>query len=117
MAHKKAGGSSRNGRDSAGRRLGVKRFGGERVNAGTIIIRQRGTKFHAGDAVGMGKDHTLFALRAGYVLFRKRRKRSLISIVSAERLASNLASSSAVNLASSLSSASSPNQPAEPSEP
>ena len=123
MAHKKAGGSSRNGRDSAGRRLGVKRFGSERVNAGTIIIRQRGTKFHAGEAVGMGKDHTLFALRAGYVLFRKRRMRSLVSVVSAEQLAeglaSNLASRLAGDLASNLSSTSSPNRPsaAEPSEP
>ncbi len=81
MAHKKAGGSSRNGRDSAGRRLGVKRFGGERVKAGMIIIRQRGTKFHAGEAVGMGKDHTLFALRAGYVSFCKRRTRSFVSVL------------------------------------
>ena len=61
MAHKKAGGSSRNGRDSAGRRLGVKKFGGEKVLAGNIIIRQRGTKVHPGDNVGIGKDHTLFA--------------------------------------------------------
>ena len=65
MAHKKAGGSSRNGRDSAGRRLGVKCFGGERVLAGNIIIRQRGTKWHPGVNVGMGKDHTLFALTEG----------------------------------------------------
>ena len=72
MAHKKAGGSSRNGRDSAGRRLGVKKFGGESVLAGNIIVRQRGTKFHPGDNVGMGKDHTLFALLSGSVSFRKK---------------------------------------------
>jgi large subunit ribosomal protein L27 len=71
MAHKKAGGSSRNGRDSAGRRLGVKKFGGEIVVAGNIIVRQRGTKFHPGDDVGMGRDHTLFALIDGSVKFRK----------------------------------------------
>lgn len=71
MAHKKAGGSSRNGRDSAGRRLGVKKFGGEAVVAGNIIIRQRGTKYHPGQNVGMGKDHTLFALVNGHVAFRK----------------------------------------------
>ncbi|GAB5389290.1 MAG: 50S ribosomal protein L27 [Alphaproteobacteria bacterium] len=71
MAHKKAGGSSRNGRDSAGRRLGVKKFGGESVLAGNIIVRQRGTKFHNGDNVGIGKDHTLFALVDGFVSFRK----------------------------------------------
>ena len=65
MAHKKAGGSSRNGRDSAGRRLGVKKFGGEQVLAGNIIVRQRGTKFYPGSGVGIGKDHTLFALTAG----------------------------------------------------
>ena len=70
MAHKKAGGSSRNGRDSAGRRLGVKRFGGEVVIPGNIIVRQRGTKFHPGSNVGMGKDHTLFALTEGRVAFR-----------------------------------------------
>jgi large subunit ribosomal protein L27 len=69
MAHKKAGGSSRNGRDSAGRRLGVKKFGGEAVIAGNIIVRQRGTKFYAGANVGMGKDHTLFALSEGAVKF------------------------------------------------
>ena len=69
MAHKKAGGSSRNGRDSAGRRLGVKKFGGEKVLAGNIIIRQRGTKVHPGDNVGIGKDHTLFALKGGKVFF------------------------------------------------
>ena len=69
MAHKKAGGSSRNGRDSAGRRLGVKKFGSEGVVAGNIIVRQRGTKFYAGSNVGMGKDHTLFALTDGKVRF------------------------------------------------
>ncbi len=69
MAHKKAGGSSRNGRDSPGRRLGVKKFGGEIVLPGNIIVRQRGTKFHPGARVGMGRDHTLFALEAGAVQF------------------------------------------------
>ncbi len=69
MAHKKAGGSSRNGRDTAGRRLGVKKFGGEAVIPGNIIIRQRGTKWHPGDNVGMGKDHTIFALVDGAVSF------------------------------------------------
>ncbi|HXP05624.1 MAG TPA: 50S ribosomal protein L27 [Stellaceae bacterium] len=71
MAHKKAGGSSRNGRDSRGRRLGVKKFGGEIVVPGNIIVRQRGTKFHPGDEVGMGRDHTLFALIDGSVKFHK----------------------------------------------
>ena len=71
MAHKKAGGSSRNGRDSAGRRLGVKKFGGQEVIAGNIIVRQRGTKFYPGENVGMGKDHTLFALSDGRVSFRE----------------------------------------------
>ena len=70
MAHKKAGGSSRNGRDSAGRRLGVKKFGGEQVIGGNIIVRQRGTKYYPGEGVGMGKDHTLFALTNGRVAFR-----------------------------------------------
>ena len=69
MAHKKAGGSSRNGRDSESKRLGVKAFGGELIPAGSIIVRQRGTQFHAGDNVGMGKDHTLFALKHGKVQF------------------------------------------------
>jgi large subunit ribosomal protein L27 len=69
MAHKKAGGSSRNGRDTAGRRLGVKKFCGEVVLAGNIIVRQRGTKYHPGENVGMGKDHTLFALTEGKVTF------------------------------------------------
>ncbi|MCH7863308.1 MAG: 50S ribosomal protein L27 [Proteobacteria bacterium] len=71
MAHKKAGGSSRNGRDSAGRRLGVKKFGGETVLAGNILVRQRGTKFYPGVNVGMGKDHTLFALVDGRVSFKE----------------------------------------------
>ncbi|MGV8833208.1 MULTISPECIES: 50S ribosomal protein L27 [Devosia] len=70
MAHKKAGGSSRNGRDTAGRRLGVKKFGGEVVVAGNIIIRQRGTKWHPGTGVGLGKDHTIYALVDGNVSFR-----------------------------------------------
>ena len=81
MAHKKAGGSSRNGRDSAGRRLGVKKFGGEAVIAGNIIVRQRGTKFHPGENVGMGKDHTLFALCNGNVSFRQKAgKRMFVSV-------------------------------------
>ena len=71
MAHKKAGGSSRNGRDTAGRRLGVKRFGGQDVLAGNILVRQRGTTFHAGENVGMGRDHTLFALKNGRVVFKQ----------------------------------------------
>ncbi len=71
MAHKKAGGSSRNGRDSAGRRLGVKKFGGESVIPGNIIIRQRGTKVHPGDGVGIGRDHTIFATADGHVAFKK----------------------------------------------
>ena len=80
MAHKKAGGSSRNGRDSAGRRLGVKKFGGEDVLAGNIIVRQRGTKVHPGRNVGMGKDHTLFALAEGTVLFHKTRDRTVVHV-------------------------------------
>ncbi|UOM34424.1 50S ribosomal protein L27 [Acuticoccus sp. I52.16.1] len=83
MAHKKAGGSSRNGRDTAGRRLGFKKFGGEAVEPGNIIVRQRGTRWHAGDNVGMGKDHTLFALTEGYVAFRKRLGRTFVSVTSA----------------------------------
>ena len=71
MAHKKAGGSSRNGRDSAGRRLGVKKFGNEAVLAGNILVRQRGTKYHPGSNVGMGRDHTLFALVDGDVEFKR----------------------------------------------
>lgn len=82
MAHKKAGGSSRNGRDSAGRRLGLKQFGGEAVVAGNIIARQRGTTWHAGSNVGMGKDHTLFALSDGRVEFKRKAKgRVYVSIV------------------------------------
>jgi large subunit ribosomal protein L27 len=81
MAHKKAGGSSRNGRDSEAKRLGVKRFGGEEVIPGNILVRQRGTKFHAGDNVGMGKDHTLFALTAGKVTFKVgRSRRTYVSV-------------------------------------
>ncbi|MBZ0287253.1 MAG: 50S ribosomal protein L27 [Anaerolineae bacterium] len=76
MAHKKGGGSSRNGRDSNAQRLGVKRFGGELVIPGNIIIRQRGTKFHPGLNVGMGKDHTLFATIEGYVTFERMRGRN-----------------------------------------
>ena len=84
MAHKKAGGSSRNGRDSAGRRLGVKLYGGQEAVAGNIIVRQRGTKWWAGDNVGMGKDHTLFALTDGQVTFKKGLKgRTFISVIPA----------------------------------
>jgi large subunit ribosomal protein L27 len=84
MAHKKAGGSSRNGRDSPGQRLGVKRFGGQEVLAGNILVRQRGTKFHAGDNVGIGKDHTLFALVNGKVAFQtKRAGRCYVSVLPA----------------------------------
>ncbi len=82
MAHKKAGGSSRNGRDSAGQRLGLKIFGGEQVLAGNIIARQRGTKWHAGRNVGVGKDHTLFALTNGKVEFRTKTKgRVFVSVL------------------------------------
>lgn len=82
MAHKKAGGSSRNGRDSAGRRLGVKKFGNETVVPGNIIVRQRGTKFHPGENVGIGKDHTLFALTEGRVQFAtKSQDRKVVSIL------------------------------------
>jgi large subunit ribosomal protein L27 len=88
MAHKKAGGSSRNGRDTAGRRLGVKKFGGEQVLAGNIIIRQRGTKFWAGDNVGMGRDHTLFATAAGAVKFvTKKDDRTYVTVVPNEVMA------------------------------
>lgn len=81
MAHKKAGGSSRNGRDSEGRRLGVKKFGGEAVIPGNIIVRQRGTKFHPGANVGMGTDHTIFAVAEGKVTFtRKAGGRTFISV-------------------------------------
>jgi large subunit ribosomal protein L27 len=81
MAHKKAGGSSRNGRDSAGRRLGLKLFGGQTCLAGNILVRQRGTKWHPGNNVGMGKDHTLFALIDGRVEFRTKAKgRTYVSV-------------------------------------
>ena len=80
MAHKKAGGSSRNGRDSAGRRLGVKKFGGEIVVPGNIIVRQRGTKFHPGERVGMGRDHTLFALEGGAVQFHEGHRRAQLHL-------------------------------------
>jgi large subunit ribosomal protein L27 len=82
MAHKKAGGSSRNGRDSAGRRLGIKLFGGQEAVAGNILARQRGTKWHPGANVGLGKDHTLFALVNGRVEFRTKAKgRTYVSVV------------------------------------
>ncbi|MGD9539861.1 50S ribosomal protein L27 [Methylocystis sp.] len=84
MAHKKAGGSSRNGRDSDGRRLGVKKFGGESVVGGNIIVRQRGTKWHPGRNVGMGKDHTLFALVDGVVEFKSSGGRSSVSVTPAQ---------------------------------
>ncbi len=83
MAHKKAGGSSRNGRDSDGRRLGVKKFGGEAVLAGNILVRQRGTKFHAGVNVGMGVDHTLFATAEGIVSFKQKSARNYVSVTPA----------------------------------
>jgi large subunit ribosomal protein L27 len=82
MAHKKAGGSSRNGRDSKGRRLGVKKFGGEHVISGNIIVRQRGTKWHPGSNVGLGTDHTLFAMIEGQVAFQtKANGRSYVSVI------------------------------------
>ncbi|MFN3234892.1 MAG: 50S ribosomal protein L27 [Gammaproteobacteria bacterium] len=86
MAHKKAGGSTRNGRDSNAQRLGVKKFGGERVIAGNIIIRQRGTNTHPGKNVGMGKDHTLYALSDGFVRFVKRgpKNRKFVDVVDAQ---------------------------------
>jgi large subunit ribosomal protein L27 len=80
MAHKKGGGSSKNGRDSHSKRLGVKKYGGELVLAGSILVRQRGTKFHAGENVGMGTDHTLFAKVTGSVAFKERRGKKLIAI-------------------------------------
>jgi large subunit ribosomal protein L27 len=85
MAHKKAGGSSRNGRDSDSKRLGVKRYGGQLVLAGNIIVRQRGTEFHPGENVGLGKDHTLFALVEGHVSFtiKGEKRRRTVSIVPA----------------------------------
>jgi large subunit ribosomal protein L27 len=86
MAHKKSGGSSRNGRDSNSKRLGVKRFGGEEVLAGNIIVRQRGTQFHAGRNVGMGRDHTLFATETGAVSFREGAKgRVFVSILPSDK--------------------------------
>ena len=83
MAHKKAGGSTRNGRDSKSKRLGVKKFGGEQVLAGNIILRQRGTKYHAGVNVGLGHDHILFATAAGRVAFNRRgpQKRAFVDVV------------------------------------
>lgn len=85
MAHKKAGGSSRNGRDSEAKRLGVKRYGGQHVLAGNIIVRQRGTQYHPGENVGIGKDHTLFALKDGIVQFSVKgpQKRRIVTIVPA----------------------------------
>lgn len=90
MAHKKAGGSTRNGRDSNPKYLGVKCFGGERVEPGNIIIRQRGTRVHAGVNVGLGRDHTLYALKGGMVLFERKGKqnRSFVSVVEVEAEAS-----------------------------
>ena len=85
MAHKKAGGSSRNGRDTAGRRLGVKKFGGESVIAGNIIVRQRGTKWHPGTGVGLGVDHTIYALVDGTVTFKTRaNNKTFVSVLPAE---------------------------------
>ena len=83
MAHKKAGGSSRNGRDSESKRLGVKRYGGEHVQAGSIIIRQRGTRFHPGENVGCGRDHTLYAQKTGQVVFARKgpKQRRTVSIL------------------------------------
>ena len=86
MAHKKAGGSSKNGRDSESKRLGVKRYGGEQVVPGNILVRQRGTHFHPGKNVGLGRDHTLYAKAAGKVLFETRgpKSRTHVSVVSAD---------------------------------
>ena len=83
MAQKKAGGSSRNGRDSAGRRVGVKKFGSEFVEPGNILVRQRGTKFYPGKNVGMGRDHTLYSVATGTVLFYKRMGRQFITVETA----------------------------------
>ena len=85
MAHKKAGGSTRNGRDSNSKRLGVKRYGGESILAGNILVRQRGTRFHPGTNVGIGKDHTLFATAAGKVVFEVKgpRRRKTVSVIAA----------------------------------
>jgi large subunit ribosomal protein L27 len=87
MAHKKAGGSSRNGRDSHSQRLGVKKFGNENVLAGNIIVRQRGTKWHPGTNVGIGVDHTLFALTDGRVAFVNKGKRAYVTVVAAQAAA------------------------------
>lgn len=88
MAHKKAGGSVKNGRDSAGRRLGVKKYGGEFVIPGNILIRQRGTKFHPGVNVGIGKDHTIFAVSEGHVKFaRGRMGRTYVSVIANDAMA------------------------------
>jgi large subunit ribosomal protein L27 len=86
MAHKKAGGSSRNGRDSESKRLGIKVFGGQTVTAGSILVRQRGTKFHNGENVGLGKDHTLFALASGVVSYQCKgpRNRKFVAVIPAE---------------------------------
>jgi large subunit ribosomal protein L27 len=84
MAHKKAGGSTKNGRDSRSQRLGLKKFGGEVVRAGNIIVRQHGTKFHPGRNVGIGSDYTLFALTDGTVLFKTSRGRQLVTVISPE---------------------------------
>ncbi|WP_185881897.1 50S ribosomal protein L27 [Blattabacterium cuenoti] len=86
MAHKKGSGSSRNGRDSEGRRLGIKIFGNQHVKCGGIIVRQRGTKHHPGINVGMGKDHTLYALKTGFVFFKKKTKnKSIVSVISSKK--------------------------------
>ncbi|WP_185872749.1 50S ribosomal protein L27 [Blattabacterium cuenoti] len=87
MAHKKGAGSSRNGRDSAGRRLGVKIFGNQYIKSGGIIVRQRGTKYLPGKYVGIGKDHTLYAMKNGFVYFKKGKKKFTISIISKKYLA------------------------------
>ena len=92
MAHKKAGGSSRNGRDSNPKMLGVKLFGGEVVSGGNVIIRQRGTKFYAGEGVGMGQDHTLFALRNGRVAFKTGyKRRTFVSVITGANPAMKIA--------------------------
>ena len=92
MAHKKAGGSSRNGRDSNAQRLGVKLFGGEKISGGNVIVRQRGTKFWPGENVGMGKDHTLFALCDGSVAFKTGfKRRTFVSVIAANNPAKTAA--------------------------
>ena len=92
MAHKKAGGSSRNGRDSAGQRLGVKLFGGEKIAGGNVIVRQRGTKFWPRENVGIGKDHTLFALCDGNVAFKTGfKRRTFVSVIAAQTPATKIA--------------------------